>query len=173
MPTPVAELSATDTIPILRAGVGDAYSGPPGRGAWSPEGAAWGDQLGGPGYTPLSHPSRGPHKPVGAFACSRVTPAASLAFLDESMVGCSWSTTGRTALFLRTRAGHRPWIGLPHTARFGLRPRGLLPGAACLRSPLVVAGLGDMSPSCWSVAGLGAAEGSVRYAPLGWLIRPP
>jgi len=32
MLVPVAELSAADTIPILRAGVGDAYSGPPGRG---------------------------------------------------------------------------------------------------------------------------------------------
>jgi hypothetical protein len=32
MLVPVADLSAADTIPILRAGVGDAYSGPPGRG---------------------------------------------------------------------------------------------------------------------------------------------
>src|SRR5829696_4013447 len=42
MLVPVAELSAADTIPILRAGVGDAYSGPPGRG--------------GPGHL------RGPHR---------------------------------------------------------------------------------------------------------------
>src|SRR5512132_2820446 len=41
MLVPVAELSAADTVPMLRAGVGDAYSGPPGRGGLVTWGAAW------------------------------------------------------------------------------------------------------------------------------------
>src|SRR5215213_6137292 len=83
-----------------------------------------------PRVHPLSNPSRGPHKPVGAFACSRVTPTASLAFLDESMVGCSWSTTGRTALFLRTRAGHRP-------RGSGCGPGAFFPGPLDSEAPLL------------------------------------
>ena len=52
---------AADTVPMLRAGVGDAYSGPPGRGAWSPEGAAWAISSAAPGYALL--PTRpGGHK---------------------------------------------------------------------------------------------------------------
>jgi hypothetical protein len=52
MLAPVAELSAADTVPMLRAGVGDAYSGPPGRGGLVTWGAAWAISSAAPG-TPL------------------------------------------------------------------------------------------------------------------------
>jgi hypothetical protein len=58
-----------------------------------------GDQLGGPEYALLINPSRGHTNPSGeaglSAAAADVTTAASLAFLDRSMVRCSWSTTGR------------------------------------------------------------------------------
>src|SRR5215211_4547321 len=41
-----------------------------------------------------------------------VTPAAPLAFLDASMVGCPWSTTGRTALFLLILQPHLSFASL-------------------------------------------------------------
>jgi hypothetical protein len=99
MLVPVAELSAADTIPILRAGVGDAYSGPPWEGAWSPEGAAWAISAAAPG-TPLFLTRPGGHtNPSGeaglSGAAADVTTAGWLAFLCPLMVRCSWSTTGR------------------------------------------------------------------------------
>jgi hypothetical protein len=91
MLVPVAKLSAADTIPMLRAGVGDAYPGPPWRGPGH-LGGRTGDQLGGPGYAfPVTRPWG--HKPVGeaglSAAAADVTPAELVALLGRSMVGCA------------------------------------------------------------------------------------
>jgi hypothetical protein len=136
MLVPVAELSAADTIPTLRAGVGDAYSGPPGRGAWSPEGAAWAISSAAPG-TPLlltrpgaTQTRRGEAGLSGAAA--DVTTAAWLAFLCPSMVRCSWSTTGRDrALRCPLRAGHRlvgPGSPAQHGPGYDPGTMGTVPG---------------------------------------------
>jgi hypothetical protein len=85
MLAPVAELSAADTIRMLRAGVGMRTRGRRDGGAWSPEGAAWAISSAAPG-TPsyVTRPGAtqtrrgeaglsGVAAEVGAFACFQAT----------------------------------------------------------------------------------------------------
>jgi hypothetical protein len=129
-----------------------------------------GDQLGGPGYTLLTNPSRGPQTdPSGeaglSGAAADVTTAAWLAFLGRSMVRCSWSTTGRDrALRCPLRAGHRPrGPGFPARAWPGYDPgtMGTVPGVVAFSD-------GDAVPD-----GAGQGGGAASPSPPATLDPPP